>query len=164
MNAFYAVIPADVRYDKRLPANAKLLYGEITALCNERGYCWASNTYFAELYGAHKDTVSAWIGSLAKLGYIEISYIRTDLNTRVETRRISLPRNNQESVKGKRDIAAYEEVIDNFNVTCRGYFPRVRHLTQKRINAIDRAMDGGVDFTDLFETAKATEFLSGQND
>lgn len=159
MNAFYAVIPADVRYDKRLPANAKLLYGEITALCNERGYCWASNTYFAELYGVHAKTASEWIGSLAKLGYIEISYIRTDLNTRVETRRISLPSRINEAVKGKFDITVYEEVIDNFNVTCRGFFPRVRHLTQKRVRAIDRAMDGGVDFTDLFETAKAAEFL-----
>lgn len=73
---YYAIIPANVRYDESLTANAKLLYGEITALCNEKGYCWASNQYFASLYGVDKVTVSRWIGSLKDKGYVtvEIEY------------------------------------------------------------------------------------------
>lgn len=74
--SYYAIIPANVRYDKKLNANAKLLYGEITALCNEKGYCWASNDYFAELYGVSKVSISNWISLLEKNGYItrEIVY------------------------------------------------------------------------------------------
>jgi hypothetical protein len=47
---YYAIIPADVRYDTKLPQGAKILYSEITALSNKNGYCWASNDYFAKLY------------------------------------------------------------------------------------------------------------------
>ena len=49
LKSYYAIIPANVRYDPDLTPNAKLLYGEITALTNDKGYCWASNNYFANL-------------------------------------------------------------------------------------------------------------------
>mgnify|MGYP003679746737 FL=1 len=70
--AYYANIPATVRYDKRLTPNAKLLYGEITALCNQEGYCWAMNAYFADLYGVSKTSISAWIGNLKEAGHITV--------------------------------------------------------------------------------------------
>ena len=68
--SYYAIIPADVRYDKKLTPNAKLLYGEITALCNEKGYCWASDSYFMELYGVGRSTIQRWIKQLEDRGYI----------------------------------------------------------------------------------------------
>lgn len=70
--SYYAIIPANIRYDDELPPNAKLLYGEITALCNEKGYCWASNSYFADLYKVKKETVSRLIKSLVNKGYISL--------------------------------------------------------------------------------------------
>lgn len=70
--SYYAIIPAHVRYDASLPANAKLLYGELTALCNAEGYCWAGNAYFADLYGVSKKSISNWVTTLAKRGYISV--------------------------------------------------------------------------------------------
>ena len=61
--SFYAVIPANVRYAK-IKANAKLLYGEITALANKTGECYASNSYFAELYGVSEKQITVWVKEL----------------------------------------------------------------------------------------------------
>jgi len=68
--SYYAIIPANVRYDKDLAPNAKLLYGEIAALCNEKGYCWASNQYFAELYGVSVLSIKRWVNLLVTKGYV----------------------------------------------------------------------------------------------
>ena len=79
---YYAIIPAHIRYDDSLKAQAKLLYGELTALCNKEGYCWASNKYFSELYQVNPKTVSAWINELKRAGHIKTQVNREDGNSR----------------------------------------------------------------------------------
>jgi hypothetical protein len=71
---YYAVLSAEVRYDDRLKANVKLLYAEITALCNMNAECFASNKYFADLYKKEKGTISGWVSQLVKYGYVEVRY------------------------------------------------------------------------------------------
>lgn len=68
---YYAIIPANVRYDENLAPNEKLLYGEITALCNKTGQCFATNQYFAELYKVEIETISRWIKHLNNNSYIQ---------------------------------------------------------------------------------------------
>lgn len=70
--SYFAILIADVRYDKTLKPLARLLYAEITALCNKEGYCWSSNQYFADLYEVDPKTVSGWIGQLKTKGYITV--------------------------------------------------------------------------------------------
>ena len=87
--SYYAIIPANVRYNSTLPMGAKLLYGEITALCNERGYCWACNSYFADLYEVGSRTISGWVTALHRAKYVHIEIDNMDkTNTK---RRISIP-------------------------------------------------------------------------
>ena len=88
--SYYAIIPANVRYDKDLTDGAKLLYGEITALCNEKGYCWANNSYFSELYGVSKVTISNWIRQLREKGYIESEIIYKEGTKEIDKRYIKI--------------------------------------------------------------------------
>lgn len=90
---YYAVLPANVRYDKNITPNAKLLYAEITALCNDKGYCWAGNAYFAELYGVTKTSISNWISSLQKNGYIDVQLIYKENSKEIQSRHISIANN-----------------------------------------------------------------------
>ncbi|MBR3003091.1 MAG: helix-turn-helix domain-containing protein [Clostridia bacterium] len=76
--SYYAVIPATVRYNLDLKPAEKLLYGEITALANKQGYCYAQNRYFAKLYNVSQETVSRWISHLQKLGFIQVEIIKNE--------------------------------------------------------------------------------------
>lgn len=87
---YYAIIPANVRYDKVLKANEKLLYGEITALAQASGKCFASNEYFAELYGTTKETVSRWISNLKKCGYVDVIITYKEDGKTIDKRIITL--------------------------------------------------------------------------
>lgn len=72
--SYFGIIPATVRYDKSLKANAKLLYSELTCLSEKDGYCYASNNYFAKLYEVDPSSISKWLKQLADKGYIKIEY------------------------------------------------------------------------------------------
>lgn len=131
--AYYAIIPANVRYDTDIPPNAKLLYGEITALCNQKGYCWATNDYFARLYNCTKQSVSGWISKLKEKGYIgveivykegskEILYryikicenpIQNNFNTPIQNnfKDNNTDFNNTENKKKERKKSGYDDIL-----------------------------------------------------
>ncbi len=70
--SYYAVIPANVRYDPDLKDKAKLLYGEISALSNKTGECYATNNYFAKLFKVTPETISRLIKNLKDKNYIRV--------------------------------------------------------------------------------------------
>lgn len=86
---YYAIIPADIRYDDRIPANAKLLYGEISALIGADGFCYASNSYFMRIYGFSDSTITRLITQLEKAGYIK-RVMERDRNGQVVRRKLYL--------------------------------------------------------------------------
>lgn len=121
---YYAIIPAKVRYSSLKP-NAKLLYGEITALSNKLGYCFATNNYFAELYGVNKNTVSRWLTDLKKLGFITIT-IERDSNNQIIKRTIGIvqidDRANYKKGKGNN--------TSNFNNTSNNIYIKEKFIAE----------------------------------
>ena len=95
---YYAVIPADVRYSKKLTPNAKLLYAEITALCNMNGKCTASTKYFATLYNVSKTSIQNWLKILDDNNFITRHNIFKEDSQEILSRHIKLvkppPQNN----------------------------------------------------------------------
>ncbi len=64
------VIPAKIRYDKRLPANARLLYGDLLAKAKDGQYYMSSRHWLAEQTGMSRDSVKGWLKKLEDRGYI----------------------------------------------------------------------------------------------
>ena len=99
---YYALLPANIRYDERLNAQQKIMYSEITALSNVYGYCFASNKYFSKLYGCSSITISRWINTLKQYGYIRVEMDRNPENNNL-LRKIYISEYvlNREIVNGK---------------------------------------------------------------
>ena len=73
--SYFSIIPAEIKYNREITDFAKILYGEIMSLSNDKGYCYATNQYFADLYGKDKDTISKTVASLKAIGVVSVEII-----------------------------------------------------------------------------------------
>ena len=105
---YYAIIPANVRYDPGLKASEKLLYGEISALSQKDGYCFAGNRYFAELYGVALATVSRWVSHLQENGYVKVDLVTAE-SGEIEMRRIAIIPESMRDHPHERSIPSCEK-------------------------------------------------------
>ena len=129
---YYGILPANVRYDKELKPMEKILFTEISSLTSKEGYCYAKNSYFAELYDVHKNTVGNWINNLVKRGYLKSVIIYEKGTKNIQERRlyITTPTNektdtsinkkidtcqskNLEGINKKIDTPINEKIEDN---------------------------------------------------
>ena len=111
---YFGILPANVRYDKKLKPMEKILYTEITALANSKGYCYATNSYFANLYDVHKNTAGTWINNLEKLGYIKSKIIYETGTKNVKERQLFIitPINEKIDTYQQKDCDPINEKID----------------------------------------------------
>ncbi|MDD5613440.1 MAG: helix-turn-helix domain-containing protein, partial [Candidatus Omnitrophica bacterium] len=78
---FYYIIPA-VLAEQNSPRKA-LLYGLISSLVNEKGYCWATNEFLTKKLGMKsRAQISGYLNSLEKEGWIRMDIEKESGNAR----------------------------------------------------------------------------------
>jgi len=87
MDKGYALCLNAWALDKEINGELGLLL-IISSLCAEKGYCYASNEYFANLFQEHETTISRKIKKLSVKGYITIEYEKR--GAEVKNRKIRL--------------------------------------------------------------------------
>jgi len=80
---YYCVIPWKLLTDKSIPSTAKLIYGEISALANREGFCWASNEHFSETFGLKANTTISRLINILK----DAKYIYVDIDVKAGNKR-----------------------------------------------------------------------------
>ncbi len=113
MNKGYALVLNEWIFDSRIRSELPLLIA-ISSLTAEKGYCFASNEYFAEKFETTTVTISRKIKKLIDLGYIDAVYKRTGASIKSRTMTINIPDNGHYQ-KGKRRLTKML-TADNKNV------------------------------------------------
>ena len=173
--SYYAIIPATVRYNKKLKDKAKLLYGEITALCNENGFCWATNSYFAGLFSVSKETVSRLLSDLKKQGYIKIEFEYDEKTKEIKKRLIYLLTKSSIGIDEKiiypidekikeNNINIYNNILGHFSE--KKCFSKVTKLTDSRKLKLSKRLKehGEENIIKAIDIAANSDFLKGKND
>ena len=160
---YYAILSAEVRYDNRLKANVKLLFAEITALCNMNAECFASNKYFAELYGKEKGTISGWVSQLVKYGYIKVNYTYKEGTREISHRYIKIIRGgvNEKSISlCDKNRKSNTTSINTMIVNNKGSFLKPKIFDIKGY-CIERK--NNVDFETFYDFYESKDWLIGKN-
>ena len=155
---YYAVIPANVRYNKTLTPNAKLLYAEITALCNMNGKCTASTKYFCTIYEVSRISVQKWLKILEDKNYIKRVNIYKQGSKELETRIITLVNDSsKEKLTNNTNIN-----ITNTNITYsnKKNFKKPNKIEVK-IYCIER--QNRVDFESFYDFYESKGWMVGKN-
>jgi hypothetical protein len=79
---FFITITSEVLRDKDLNPIEKLIFTEIMALTYSCGYCYASNSHFADIFDRAVETISRNISKLQSKGYIYSEISQSDGNAR----------------------------------------------------------------------------------
>lgn len=66
----YLKVPVAISGNTALNLGAKMLYGAVAALCNNKGFCWANNSYLAKILGVTTRSITRYLAQLRDAGLV----------------------------------------------------------------------------------------------
>jgi hypothetical protein len=73
INGRYFKVLDSIAKRKDLSLGARLLHGKLLALSNEKGVCWARNSYLSDFFSTDVRTISRWLKEIKDKKLIDIS-------------------------------------------------------------------------------------------
>lgn len=87
-SSYYMVIPASVWSNPNFTKTHIVLYGHISTMTNQKGYCWASNSALAKLMNASERTISRLISELVEFNVLHRTIIYVENTKEVKERKL----------------------------------------------------------------------------
>jgi len=122
INNKFIIISSNILSNPELSDVDKLTWGILSSLCNDKGYCWASNAYIANALGKSTRTIIRSIQKLRQMNIIKYEIKKTDINEdkryiwvdfNMNTREMSPPKAKNEP---KTSIGSDKNVTGDKNV------------------------------------------------
>jgi len=156
----WSVIPTEVMLSKEISSTAKITYGVISSLCNEKGYCWASNDYLGKLLGKSGTRMSLIVKELSDAGLIE-SEVEQNYKRKITLRGVlrKLKGGVKENLKGGLRKVKENSIIEyNNNNNTITSEDKPRNDTQELLNMFYENINPNIKFQNKTLRADA-EFL-----
>jgi hypothetical protein len=119
---WYAVITADVLYDKTLTSRQKILVAVISNLSNEKGYCFASNNYLAEICNTSIRSIQRDLNVLEGLYIGKVMHLKSngevDYRALTPMSSVSPPHDKFVTTPHDKDVIYNNKLYNNKNNIC----------------------------------------------
>jgi hypothetical protein len=111
----FSIVPNFIKPQQGLSPMSKLIYGDIYSLAHQKGFCFASNTYFEKLYRISKSTVTKSINELQKLEYIICEYEHRNSRKIYLTEKKGVDKPDLRKIEDDKILPSVEEQMPNSN-------------------------------------------------
>lgn len=112
---YFIAVPRIILNDQTCSQTDKLVYGVINSLSNNKEYCYASNSYFANQLSVKEKTISNSINNLKRKKYIDVKFINSQ--RRIYLNEIIVSKENSKVLEKNED----KNIVKNYQYKRKEY-------------------------------------------